>query len=151
MQDSLLAITSWNVRGMGDPIKRTSVMSLLEEGMPGLLCLQETHLTKDTVPLLNSRKFQAQFHSVHSSYSRGVSILVGRGVTFSCTESQLDDQGRYIFLFCLIENSPYVLANMYIPPPFKLDALNKLLGPDSRSTCARATIVARRKCLLAPV
>ena len=46
---------------------------------------------------------------------------------FSCIKSCIDDQGRYIFLFCSIENRPYILANTYIPPPFKFEVLYRLL------------------------
>lgn len=125
MQGRTFSVTSWNVRGLGDPVKRAVFLSGLERSGPGLLCLQETHLTNAAVIQLRSRGFQTQYHSVHSSYSRGVSIMVGRGVVFSCRESCIDEQGRYIFLSCLIENKPYVLANIYIPPPFKFEVLHK--------------------------
>lgn len=127
MHDKTFSITSWNVRGLGDPLKRSTVLSALEGSGPRLLCLQKTHLTSATIIQLRNQKFQTQYHSVYSSYSRGVSVLIGREVSFSCRESCIDTQGRYIFLFCSIENKIYVLANIYIPPPFKLDVLQELL------------------------
>lgn len=67
-----------------------------------------------------------QFHSTHSSYSRGVSVLISSGLAFSCSQSRVDEYGRYIFLSCLIENKRYVLANVYIPPPFSMAILDDL-------------------------
>lgn len=117
MQSKVLRIGSWNIRGMGNPIKRAAIFSLLEIRGVDLVCLQETHLTKDTMKGLPSRRFQAQYHSVYSSYSRGVSILVTRSVMFSCRQTRIDSLGRYVFLYCSIENKMYVIANIYIPPP----------------------------------
>lgn len=121
-----LKIGSWNVRGLGTPLKRLAVFSMMESCGADLVCLQETHLTKETIHHLQMKKFQTQFHAVHSSYSRGVSVLVKSGVKFSCSQVRIDELGRYIFLLCSIENARYVVANIYIPPPFNLDVLLKL-------------------------
>ena len=128
MRPKKLKIASWNVRGWGDPIKKAAVFSMLKGHGVELICLQETHLTKETKLKLVNRKYQHQYHSVHSSYSRGVSIMVKKGVSFACKELKIDEVGRYIFLHCQIENAPYVLANIYIPPPFKMEVLYKLMN-----------------------
>ena len=108
-------------------MKKAAIFTTLEWYGVEVICIQETHLTKETkLKLINKRKYQSQYHSVHSSYSRGVSIMVKTGVSFACIESRIDELGRYIFLHCLIENVPYVLANIYIPPPFKMEVLYKL-------------------------
>lgn len=127
MTPSIVGVSSWNIRGMGDPIKKAAVFTELESHGSGLICLQETHLTNVTKLLIRNRKFQAQFHSVYSSYSRGVSILVKKEVLFSCRDVKIDPMGCYIFLYCFIEGYPYVIANLYIPPPFKLEILYCLL------------------------
>lgn len=91
---------------MGDPTKRATVFSVLETYGIELICLQETHLTNDTKLLIWSNKFQARYHSVYSSYSRGVSVLVGRGVSFSCRDVRIDPLGCYVFLSCLMKTNP---------------------------------------------
>lgn len=126
MQAEMLKISSWNVRGLGTPLKKLAVLSVLENYRVDLVCLQETHLTRDTTQFLQMHKFQHQYHAVHSSYSRGVSILVRTGVNFSCRQTRIDEMGRFIFLFCSINGAMYVLANIYIPPPFNLDVMLKL-------------------------
>lgn len=126
MEAKPLKIGSWNVRGLGSPLKRMAVFSVLESCGVDLICLQETHLTKDTSQQLQLKKFQYQFHAFHSSFSRGVSIIVKAGVKFSCRQTSIDDLGRYIFLSCSIDGVMFVVANIYIPPPFNLDILLKL-------------------------
>lgn len=121
----VLNIGSWNVWGLGSPAKRAVVFAVLDTFKVGIACLQETHLTKDTKINVRKRRYQHQFHSMHTSYSRGVSVLIGSGVAFSCR--QYKSEGRYVFLHCVTENLEYVLANIYIPPPFKLDVLYSLL------------------------
>lgn len=80
---STVGISSWNVRGMGDPVKRVAVFSELESHCVELICLQETHLTNESKSQIGGRRFQTQFHSVYSSYARGVNILVKKGVAFT--------------------------------------------------------------------
>lgn len=54
-------------------------------------------------------------------------MLVGGGIVFTCKQCKIDGEGRYIFLHCIIENQECILANIYIPPPFKLEVLYCLL------------------------
>lgn len=55
-----------------------------------------------------------------------MSVLIGTDLAFSCSQSKVDEHGRYIFLSCLIENKRYILANIYIPPPFSMVILEDL-------------------------
>lgn len=48
-------------------------------------------------------------------------------MAFSCRDVRVDTLGCYIFLHCFIEGKPFVIANLYIPPPFKLETLYRLL------------------------
>lgn len=122
-----LNIGSWNVRGLGTPAKRALVFDMLDTFKVGIACLQETHLTRDTKTQIRNKKYRCQFHAVHTSYFRGVSVLIGREVVFTCRQCNIDAGGRYIFLHCIIGNQEYTLANIYIPPPFKLEVLYCLL------------------------
>lgn len=112
---------------MSDPAKKAAVFLAMEAYGIELACLQETHLTNDTKSNARNYKFQEQYHSVYTSYSRGVSILVGRSISFSCREARIDALGRYVFLSCVVENRPLVLANIYVPPPFNTEPILDLL------------------------
>lgn len=50
-----------------------------------------------------------------------------KGSSFLLLADQYREMGRYIFLYCSIENRMYVLANVYIPPPFKLEVMYSLM------------------------
>lgn len=127
MQFRTFNIGSWNVRGSDNPGKKAAVLSTLETHGVHLACLQETHLAHDTITQFRSRKFQRQYHSIYSSYSRGASIIFRNGISFSCREVSIDKQGCYVFLHCSVEEKVYVVANLYIRPPFKLEILYKLM------------------------
>lgn len=126
-KDRNVRICSWNVRGVKDPSKRQAIFSEIKLNGSKILCLQETHLERESVKVLEHKKYRIQYHSAHTSYSRGVSILIESGVVFSCRQNKTDENGRYIFLYCMIEECECVLANVYIPPPFKLDVLCDLM------------------------
>lgn len=96
MQPKTFGISSWNIRGMSEPIKKATVFSELESCATELICLQETHLTDKTKLLIRNKEFQTQYHSVYSSYSRGVSILVRRGLMLSCRDVSIDRLGCFI-------------------------------------------------------
>lgn len=53
--------------------------------------------------------------------------MLGTRVRFSCRETKIDTEGRYVFLYCQIENKSYIVANLYILPPFKMEVLYKLV------------------------
>lgn len=67
---------SWNVRGLGDGVKRVALFSTLKKYALAVVCLQETHLQPGTLSMLKHGPFHTQFHSMHTAYSRGVSILI---------------------------------------------------------------------------
>lgn len=96
MQVKKLIICSWNVQGLGDPATKT-LFSLQKMYGVGLLCFQEMHLTNVSIPQLGWGDFRTWYHSVHTSYSRGVSILIRSGVTVNCRQIKIDKLGRYSF------------------------------------------------------
>lgn len=112
--------------GMGDSHKKTAVHLIAKTYEAAILCLQETHLTKVSTPQLRCRDYGTQFHSVHSSYSRGVSIFIQSGVAFSCIQSKIDELGQYIFLYCILKNRPCVVANVYLTPSSDVSILCRL-------------------------
>ena len=47
------------------------------------------------------------FSSLESSHSRGVLILVREQLDFKLLSSKVDDQGRYILLHAMIQDTPF--------------------------------------------
>ena len=55
------------------------------------------------------------FFSHGSSHSRGVLILVREQLDFKLLSSKVDDQGRYILVHAMIQDTPFLLINIYAP------------------------------------
>lgn len=111
---------------MDDKVKRNAIFKFFGRMQPHLVCLQETHLQSDSVHLLRSHKYPIQFHSTHSSYSRGVRILISATVTFECIQQQVDREGKYVFLLCKLNGFMCIFAAIYIPPPSSVAHLRSL-------------------------
>lgn len=88
-----------------------------------MVCLQETHLSPGQTSPFSTKMFGTQFHSVFSSYSRGVSILVSTSVPFACSTSLVAPHGQYTFLFGTLDGLQCIIMNVYIPPPFSVEVV----------------------------
>lgn len=110
------SILSWNVRGLGDPIKRQAVFSYLDQYTTTLLYLQETHLFKEIVGSLKKFKYPTQFHSWHTTHSRGVSVLVSGTAPFYCRCARTDPGQRCVFIYCTLFGLHCVVAVNTFPP-----------------------------------
>ena len=53
--------------------------------------------------------------SSHTEVHRGVLILVRDQLDFKLLSSRVDDQGRYILLHAMIQDTPFLLINIYAP------------------------------------
>lgn len=119
-------LLSWNVQRLNDGVKRVALFSALQSYPNATVCLQETHFQSNTLLLLRHLGFLTPFHSIHTAYSRGVSILISNIVPFHLIQCQADPQGRYVFLLCKIAGVECIIANMYIPPPLSSECLSCL-------------------------
>lgn len=52
-----ILILSWNIRGIKDRTKKRAMFDTLGQYLPSIVCLQETHLTRDTVNLLQNKMY----------------------------------------------------------------------------------------------
>lgn len=120
-------IVSWNISGLHDPLKRTMVSTALCKHLPAICALQETHLTSETVSCLNFAWVGKAYHSIHTNYSRGVSVLIPGSLDIQELGHSMDTEGRYVFLVCRIYNLQCILAIIYNPSPFNSDILRDLL------------------------
>ena len=110
-----LKLCSYNVRGLRDTTKRTSIFQFLKNGNNHITYLQETHSTIECV-----RKWKGQWggqlYFAHgTSGSRGVAILINRKVNHTIDEEIIDPNGRYLILNVTINDKKYILFNYYAP------------------------------------
>lgn len=40
---------------------------------------------------------------------------------------KIDSEGRSVFIFCFLGDVPYILINVYTPPPFKIEVIKEVL------------------------
>jgi len=108
-------LVSWNVRGLGGPIKRSRVFSHLKNLNSDIIFLQETHLrVKDHVRLRKPWIGQV-FHSNFNSRARGTAIVMHKRVNFSPSQIIADPGGRYVIVVGILFHMSVVFVNIYAP------------------------------------
>lgn len=135
---------SWNVKGLGGPIKRARVFSHLKNLNTDIaFLLQETHLRLCDHTRLRKPWIGQVFHSSFNSRSRGTAILLHKRLPFSPEEIILDPNSRYIIVVGILSQTPVILVCVYAPnwdcPNFmtslfslipRLDSHHLILGGD---------------------
>ena len=111
-----LCVFSLNVNGLGDPTKRTALLSHLKTKHKGVFLLQETHSIPQTeLAWRNTWGNNNVFFSHGTSNSKGAVILISDGIEFKITKEIKDDNGRYLILEINIDNSLFTIGNIYAP------------------------------------
>lgn len=115
---SSLKFLTWNVRGLRNRIKRTAVLTFLKSQHADIITLAETHVTGHLQSSLKKPWIGWAYHATHTSYSRGMLILVAKRVPFKLVLLQTDQQGRYVLIHATINGSPILILSCYVPPPY---------------------------------
>ena len=94
-----LSVVSLNVRGLHNSSKRHTVHRWLKENKYNLCCLQETYCIK-SLDVRFKRGWSGDiFHSFsNSTHSRGISIMICKGLKYKVTSHHSDDMGRLLLL-----------------------------------------------------
>uniref|UniRef100_A0A3B5RAA6 Reverse transcriptase domain-containing protein n=1 Tax=Xiphophorus maculatus TaxID=8083 RepID=A0A3B5RAA6_XIPMA len=107
--------TSFNCRGLNNPVKRSKVLHHMQRLGAQIAFLQETHLKNvDHVKLKRTWVSQV-YHSSFNTKSRGVAILISKSVPYVHSQTISDSCGRYVIITGTICNIPVALANIYAP------------------------------------
>lgn len=128
-------LTSWNVRGLGGPIKRTKVLSHLKNVNTDIAFLQETHLRLCDHTRLRKPWVGKVFHSDFNSRSRGTAILLHKRVQFSSEQVISDPNRCYIIVVGVLFQTPVIMVGVYAPnwdcPNFMSSLLSSIPCLDS--------------------
>ena len=108
-------LLSLNARGIRSFDKRKTIFNWLCKSGADLCFLQETYSSKEVENIWRKQWKGDMFFSHGSSHSRGVLILVRDQLDFKLLSSRVDDQGRYILLHAMIQDTPFLLINIYAP------------------------------------
>ena len=93
-----IKVTSWNVRGRRKLAKLKQVLNRVKYLEYKIVFLQETHLLAADIHYLRKRWPGQVFDASHSTYARGVAILVHKSIPFQLIKTIQDPQGRYIIV-----------------------------------------------------
>ncbi len=110
-----VSFISWNIRDMGNTIKRNKIFCHLRSFNPDVIFLQETHLKISHHTRLRNTWIGQVYHSNFNHNSRGVAILFRKGAQFDHTKTIKDPNCRFIMLIGKLCNSPIILVNIYGP------------------------------------
>lgn len=123
---SSVRFLSWNIKGMGSPIKRSRILTHLKRLNADLVFLQETHMRIKDQVRLKCPWVSEVFHSNFNSKARGVAILIGRSIQFSASKVVSDKNGRYLIVTGTLFHVPVLLVNIYAPNFDDPHFMNKL-------------------------
>lgn len=110
-----MSLVSWNVRGLGHPVKRGKVFSHLKSLKSDIMFLQETHVKATQHRRLRANWISQVYQSPFTSKARGVAILFRKTVPFRFQSSTTDPNGRFIIVTGHINSFPITLLNIYGP------------------------------------
>ena len=108
-------LLSLNARGIRDYFKRKSIFTFVKQQNTDIVFLQETYSTPD---IENEWKFQWQGKMLFghgTNHSRGVLILFNNELHFEIKSEYIDTEGRYILVKATIQDTPFLLVNLYAP------------------------------------
>ena len=110
-----LNIISLNVRGIRGS-KRFSIYKWLTENKFDVCLIQETYCTKDFAPIMKKGWNGNIFHSFTSSeHSKGVSILLRKGMECKVLSVHCDKIGRLLLVNIEVNGLKCTFCNVYSP------------------------------------
>ena len=107
---------SINVQGLRDKMKRARLREWLSQQKADIAFLQETHFTSDmNLVLKDEFSDWNNYHSFGGSNCRGCSIFIKKQIDLNVIDTQVSDDGRYLFMNVDTEGNTYTLLNLYAP------------------------------------
>ena len=110
----------------GEPSKRRDVFNYLRNKNYSVLCLQDTHFTKNMENIIKAEWGYKAVFSSFSSQSRGVAILFKNDFEFNIHNSTHDTSGNYIILDIEVDKHRITLVYLYGPNSDDPSFYNKL-------------------------
>lgn len=120
---STLNVITFNVRGLGNPIKWKRVLTFLSL----ILIFQETHLSNEEHKKLKRDWVGQVYFSSFTSNKRGTALLIHKKLPFIFKEQYNHCEGRYILIRGTLYGHDLTLFNVYTPnkdsPKFTMDII----------------------------
>ena len=106
---------SLNVRGLRNKNKRQLLFNFLVRQNSDLILLQETFWTEELEKTIDKEWGSKIMHSFGNAHSRGVSILVRKGVHFQTSLIHTSNDGRLVVVKVEVDEVKILLTNVYAP------------------------------------
>ena len=108
-----IKLTSLNVNGLGNPVKRPTIIAKIKKERTQINFLQETHLSQTVHEKLKRFGFKNTFYSSHSyNRKRGVAILIPNSSKFECQKELKDKEGHYNIVKGTIYQAMVTMVNI---------------------------------------
>lgn len=133
-----LNVVSFNVRGIASIVKRNTIFTYLKHNFKGIIFLQETHSCQKTQMVWKREtRNDWEIHFSHgTSGSKGVAILIPKTYQCKINTEIADPSGRFLLLDVEIDETSFILLNVYAPTKDKphdqktfLDNIKTILRP----------------------
>ena len=108
-------ITSFNVRGINNYIKRKDIFEYLNKMGSNIYCLQDIHCGEKQEIDLKKDWDGESIISCGSNYARGVAILIKPNFEYTILDKKLDSLGNYIALKIKMFDTEVTLITLYGP------------------------------------
>ena len=105
-------MVSWNVKGLGHPIKRAKVFTHLRSLSSDFVFLQETHIRPSEQCHLRGTWVGHIFQSTFSSKAQGVAIVIKKNIPFQHIKTISDDSGRFLIVIGQLYSIHVTLVNI---------------------------------------
>jgi len=112
---NLTRIISFNADGLGDKSNLGKVMNWIRRYKPMIIMFQETHCADGRQEWYSELWKGECYHSIGSSNSTGVSILLSAELDYTIVNKTIHTEGRYVVLDIIINENKYLLGNYYGP------------------------------------
>jgi len=112
---SKVRIGSMNARGLADPVKRRDVFEWLKRKDLEIVCLQDTHLKGEQIKKYEDEWGGKCILNTYTSESRGVAILVKKGLDCTIEEIGKDEGGNLLQVRIKVCGLDFVLTTIYGP------------------------------------
>ena len=110
-----LKVLSVNCQGLRDRKKRTDVLNYLKESGAGIICLQDTHLTENDLPLTKTIWNNDCYLHGKKTNARGVGILLNNNFECEILACNKDKEGNYLQLILKLTSFIVNLISIYAP------------------------------------
>ena len=102
------------MRGLGNKIKRKGILDLCRKRAE-IICVQETHNTKDVENTWNIEWGREGYYSHGESNARGVAIFIRCNLNIKVVKIKRDEDGRVVIVEINHNGTIYAICNIYGP------------------------------------